>query len=99
MDYPFFTRWGSGARKYISYFGSIDQVNIFCREEAAMAQDLMRTISAMRETAVGNCRKRIEDAARKAREMIDDTPEHTPETRNGPPACGVTSILKRKHGL
>lgn len=65
-----------------------------------MAQDLITTIGAMRDTAIGNCRKRIEDAARKAKGMIgNDIPEHEPETKNAPPACGVTSILKGKHGL
>jgi hypothetical protein len=64
-----------------------------------MAQDLMKTISAMRDTAVGNCRKRIEDAARKAKGMIEDPKKRGPEPAVAPPACGVTSILKRKHGL
>nr|WP_319377042.1 hypothetical protein [uncultured Methanoregula sp.] len=65
-----------------------------------MAQDLIKTIGAMRDTAIGNCRKRIEDAARKAKGMIGtETPECEPETKNAAPACGVTSILKRKHGL
>ncbi|WP_321505539.1 hypothetical protein [uncultured Methanoregula sp.] len=65
-----------------------------------MAQDLMKMIGAMRQTAVGNCRKRIEDAARKAKGMIgSDAPEGERENGSVPPPCGVTSILKRKHGL
>ncbi|MFA4877273.1 MAG: hypothetical protein WC586_07650 [Methanoregula sp.] len=65
-----------------------------------MAQDLMKTIGAMRDAAVGNCRKRIEDAARRTKGMIgNDTPDREHEAVSVPPSCGVTSILKRKHGL
>ena len=30
-----------------------------------MAQDIMKTISALQNAAIGNCRKRIEEAAAK----------------------------------
>ena len=65
-----------------------------------MAQDLMKTIGALQDAAVGRCRKRIEDAALKAKGLLrtgeQDESESHPEKR---PSCGVTSILKRKHGL
>ncbi|PKG32497.1 hypothetical protein [Methanoregula sp.] len=65
-----------------------------------MAQDLMKTIGALQDAAVGRCRKRIEDAALKAKGLLrageQDERESHPEKR---PSCGVTSILKRKHGL
>ena len=65
-----------------------------------MAQDIMKTIGLMREAAVGNCRKRIEDAARRAKAMIGkEVPGEERDAVCGPPPCGVTSILKRKHGL
>ena len=65
-----------------------------------MAQDLLRTISALQNTAIGNCRKRIADAALKAKGILssDDLDAETPDPCRKPP-CGVTSILKRKHGL
>jgi hypothetical protein len=65
-----------------------------------MVQDLMKTISALQNTAIGNCRKRIADAALKAKGLIgSDPPESdTPNLCQKPP-CGVTSVLKRKHGL
>ena len=65
-----------------------------------MAQDIMKTISAMRDAAIGNCRKRIEDAALKAKGRAGDgTPDGDQERTCGQSQCGVASILKRKHGL
>ena len=65
-----------------------------------MAQDLLRTISALQNTAIGNCRKRIADAALKAKGILgsDDLDTETVDSCRKPP-CGVTSVLKRKHGL
>jgi len=65
-----------------------------------MAQDLMKTIGALQDAAVGRCRKRIEEAALKAKGIIRSGPQDkdTPYP-SGKPPCGVTSILKRKHGL
>jgi len=67
---------------------------------AGVAQDLMKTIGALQDAAVGRCRKRIEDAALKAKGILrageQGENESHPEKR---PSCGVTSILKRKHGL
>ncbi|MGA2120729.1 MAG: hypothetical protein ABSG49_01645 [Methanoregula sp.] len=65
-----------------------------------MAQDLMKTISVLQNTAIGNCRKRIEDAALRAKGIIASNPPDTDAP--GPcqkPQCGVTSVMKRKHGL
>lgn len=60
----------------------------------------MKTIGALQDAAVGRCRKRIEDAALKAKGILrageQGENESHPEKR---PSCGVTSILKRKHGL
>lgn len=64
-----------------------------------MAQDLMKTISALQETALGRCRKRIADAALRAKGIIGDEPAQDSRDSSGKPSCGVTTILKRKHGL
>lgn len=65
-----------------------------------MAQDLLRTISALQNTAIGNCRKRIADAALKAKGILgSDATDTEPVDPCRKPPCGVTSILKRKHGL
>ena len=65
-----------------------------------LAQDLLKTISSLQNMAIGKCRKRIEEAAAKTKGIIgsdshDDDAERTPRK----PSCGVTSILKEKHGL
>jgi hypothetical protein len=65
-----------------------------------MAQDLMKTIGALQNAAVGRCRKRIADAALRAKGIIGNDPPDTDDTDLcRKPSCGVTSILKRKHGL
>ncbi len=65
-----------------------------------MAQDLMKTIGALQNAAVGRCRKRIEEAALKAKGLIgSEPPDAAPPFPGGKPSCGVTSVLKRKHGL
>lgn len=70
------------------------------RGGAGVAQDLMKTIGALQDAAVGRCRKRMEDAALKAKGLFrggEQDAEVSGSCRK--PSCGVTSILKRKHGL
>ncbi len=65
-----------------------------------MAQDLLETISALQNTAIGNCRKRIEDAAAKTKKILGSDPRDADEQRKcEKPSRGVTSVLKGKHGL
>jgi hypothetical protein len=66
-----------------------------------MVQDIIIAINALKNSAVGRCRQRIEEAARKARELRGggQTEDEEKRTVPGEPQCGVTSILKRKHGL
>jgi hypothetical protein len=60
----------------------------------------MKTISVLQNTAIGNCRKRIEDAALRAKGIIrSDSPDAGAPGPCQKPHCGVTSVLKRKHGL
>ena len=65
-----------------------------------MAQDLMTTISALQNAAIGRCRKRIADATLKAKGIIGrDPPDKDTLDPCLKPSCGVTSALKRRHGL
>lgn len=64
-----------------------------------MAQDLMKTIGALQETAIGRCRKRIADAALSARGLVRDDPAQDRHASPKNSTYGVTSLLKRKHGL
>jgi len=61
-----------------------------------MAQDLLRTLRELQNTAIGNCRKRIDEAARRARRR------HESEDRDvdgKPTGHDVTSQLREKYGL
>ncbi|MDD1683571.1 MAG: hypothetical protein LUO98_07030 [Methanoregula sp.] len=55
-----------------------------------MPPDTDKKISALRDTAVGRCRERLEQAARKATSSSAIT---------GQDESGFTSLLKRRHGL
>lgn len=66
-----------------------------------MAKDITTTINALRYAAVGRCQERLEQAASKARGLLKSG--QTPEQSEKPPPYqeqyGVTSLMKRKHGL
>jgi len=65
-----------------------------------LAQDLLKTICSLQDTAIGNCRKRIEEAAAKTKGILrSDSHDEDAERSPKKPSCGVTSILKEKHGL
>jgi hypothetical protein len=66
-----------------------------------MVTDIIKAIDALKNTAVARCRERIEEAAQKARGLRGGGPaeenKENPGSSESP--CGVTSILKRRHGL
>jgi hypothetical protein len=66
-----------------------------------MVKDITKTINALRCTAVGRCRERLEQAALKAKGILKNGQQE--EKRETPPSCeeqySVTSLMKRKHGL
>ena len=65
-----------------------------------MTKNLLNTIHALQNTAIGNCRKRIEEAALRAKGAIGSDPrEGEAPSSHREPQCGVTSVLRRKHGL
>ena len=66
-----------------------------------MVQNVMKAIDALKNTAVARCRERIEEAAQKARGLRGGGQTEDGKERPGSsqPQCGVTSILKRRHGL
>lgn len=60
----------------------------------------MKTISTLQNAAVGRCRERIAEAAVRAKGLIGIESNGTePPYDCGKHSCGVTSALKRKHGL
>ena len=66
-----------------------------------MVNDIIKAIDALKNTAVARCRERIEEATQKARGLRGGGPSEEDKERTGSceSQCGVTSILKRKHGL
>ena len=66
----------------------------------AMAQDITKILKSLQTSAVNRCRERLDEAARKAKSLIskgEDEGETGPAKNDS--QYGVTSLLKRKHGL
>jgi len=64
-----------------------------------MVQDLERAVRALREAALGNCRKRIAAAAERRRAAGPVDPRHDDEGPGSTTRYGVTMILKSWHNL
>jgi hypothetical protein len=78
----------------------VKAIDHLLRGVRVMAQDIMSTISALQSAAIGNCRKRIADAALRAKGVLgSEPPDKDGADLCRKPPCGVTSVLKRKHGL
>lgn len=65
-----------------------------------MAQDITKILKSLQTTAVNRCRERLDEAALRAKSLIGrsgdaETRDPAPEK----PQYGVTSVLKRRHGL
>ena len=65
-----------------------------------MASDITKIICTLHTSAVNRCRERLDAAALKARDLIT-TGGNTDEkcVTQEKPEYGVTSVLKRRHGL
>lgn len=65
-----------------------------------VAKDLTKIIRSLQTTAVNRCRERLDEAAAKAKDLIGRSEEGDGKApANGKPEYGVTSVLKRRHGL
>lgn len=65
-----------------------------------MGSDISGVIRSLHESAVGRCRDRIEEAACKARGLISrGGGEQEAGQEEKKPQYGVTSMMKRRHGL
>lgn len=64
-----------------------------------MAQDITGIIRSLQTTAVNRCRERLDAAALKARGLIRRGEDDTGRDTTRDEEYGVTSVLKRKHGL
>jgi hypothetical protein len=86
-------------RKYIFLTNGIDQITNTVTERI-MKKDITRVIRSLHTTAISRCRERLEESALRARGAMcmkdpDDREDSTPGKREN----GVTSVLKRRHGL
>jgi hypothetical protein len=65
-----------------------------------VAKDISKIISSLQTTAVNRCRERLDEAAIRARDLISsgDTYDEKGKAHDRP-EYGVTSLLKRRHGL
>ncbi len=67
-----------------------------------MAKNYSQVIGTLKEAAIVRCRQRIDEAAKKVQGLVKDSPD---EKSDDLPPCkggeqfGVTSILKKRHGL
>jgi CBS-domain-containing membrane protein len=65
-----------------------------------VAKDITKVIRSLQCSAVNRCRERLDAAALKARDLIGRSEN---DDENGKvhdkPEYGVTSLLKRRHGL
>lgn len=65
-----------------------------------MAKDITKTINTLRCIAVERCRDRLEQAAGKAKGILRNG-QHVEKEKpsSGEEQYGVTSLMKRRHGL
>jgi len=66
-----------------------------------MSSDMNRKIEKLKEMAIGRCRERIEQAACRAKVLIDGSkPEDQMNKMAGSyQTYGMTSFLRKRHGL
>lgn len=67
-----------------------------------MTKDYSQIIGSLRESAIGRCRQRIDAAAKKVQDLVKNSPDEKAEGTTpcgGREEYGVTSVLKKRHGL
>jgi CBS-domain-containing membrane protein len=64
-----------------------------------VAKDITGIIRSLQCTAVNRCRERLDAAALRARDLINKGEDADEGKARGETDYGVTSVLKRRHGL
>jgi hypothetical protein len=66
-----------------------------------MARDINNKIERLKDLAINRCRDRIEQAKCKAKEFIngENLKKQKEDNTNHTQSYGVTSFLKKRHGL
>jgi hypothetical protein len=89
----------SSVRRYICFVNGIDQL-ITKGVVWIVAKDITKVLRSLQCSAVNRCRERLDAAALKARELISKGENgDTKDATHDKPEYGVTSLLKRRHGL
>jgi hypothetical protein len=66
----------------------------------AMAQDITKILRSLHSSAVNRCRERLDEAALRAKDLIGRGGEgEKKEPAQDDRQYGVTSVLKKRHGL
>jgi len=64
-----------------------------------MAQDISKILGSLQAAAVSRCRERLDEAAVRAKDLISGAGDKTSARTHERAEYGVTSVLKRRHGL
>ena len=65
-----------------------------------MAQDITKILKSLQTTAVNRCKERLDEAALRAKSLISrGEADEKKDPAHDDTQYGVTSVLKRKHGL
>ncbi len=64
-----------------------------------MAQEITKILKSLQCAAVSRCRERLDEAAVRARGLITSGEKDADRDDHGDKQYGVTSVLKRRHGL
>lgn len=68
---------------------------------STMPQDIAKILRSLHTTAVNRCRERLDEAALRAKNLIsreEGSGDEAGPAREGK-QYGITSVLKRRHGL
>jgi hypothetical protein len=85
-------------RMYICFTTGIDQL-ITTGIVMAMVTDITGIIRSLHTTTVNRCRKRLDEAALKARGLIRKNDSGSGKPHEREEQYGITSVMKKRHGL
>jgi hypothetical protein len=85
--------------KYIPLQGITQSDHVLVTKDMPLDSD--KKIGKLKEIAIGRCRERIEQAACKAKELMNKPKPEGQEKRDrwNDQSPGITSFLRKKHGL
>ena len=64
-----------------------------------VSQDISKILGTLQAAAVSRCRERLDEAAVRAKDLMSGGGDGRSAATHERPEYGVTSVLKRRHGL